>query len=377
MSIKVIRLPKNKMPAPAFTDANNIYICKEAREHEFNLLYKHEAGHIFLEHHLRRPKNKSARKHDDKWKLACELEIARNIYEEKDIELIKRPFSVLSGSVCPDTVKDLPEDLKIAEHIYKWLIKNQKEKQEDKCCATLKIQQHEKDEKQEQQKGKEGQEEQEGQEEKEQQKELSEEEIKKIKDFIEKATKELKVSLNNINKVNYPIKTIKTSIKPSLASEIDYILRSKNKRQRTYARESRVKSELFLLKGRKTIKKSPQIEIFVDRSGSFQGYRTQKSLEVIKDILKKYNVKVRTDFFYFSNGKLYNKDVPANGGNPYPLVMNHLEQSRPKIAIILTDDDQEGDLKPLSHKHTKIICVPIGVSHTSIARMIGAKDVNI
>ena len=54
--------------------------------------------------------------------------------------------------------------------------------------------------------------------------------------------------------------------------------------------------------------------------------------------------------------------------------MEHLEKSRPKIAIILTDDDLEGDLKPLSHNDTKIICVPIGVDKTTIAPLIGAVD---
>lgn len=350
---KVIFLSRSVMPAPAFTDHLRIFIAEEANSREREILIAHEQAHIWLNHHTRKAHDFSQDSFSKAlWDFSLELEIARNIYTPEDEDEIKKPFTILSGGVVRNTVPDLPEELIMAEDIYKWLQKNpDKQPAYEKFCSCPA---HEHDESEE------GTEEQ----------EISVEEIDQIKEAIE----EYRDTMRSREQVDRAHITRKI---PSLASDIDYILRSRKIRNRTYARPSRRSCDPFILKGRKKRKKAPRVEIFVDRSGSMSGEKTGASVEKLKTILRKYGASIRNDVFYFSDEKIYDHDIPPRGSNPYPLVMEHLERTRPKIAVILTDYDTSSTegLKPLSHRETEILCVPVCAKRTAISDLIGAKDV--
>lgn len=344
MSIKIIRLPRKKIHTPAFTDGAVIFICEEANNKEYILLKKHESAHILLNHFLRSPIEDVKNINRKNWEMAREIEIARNLYDDSDESLLKDKFSILHGGVGKNSIPELPPELLLAEEIYHWLCANKNE-EEHSCCATLKISDDE--------------------DKYEDKIVLSEDEIRVLIEECKKA----------IQDYTYEIETIKTKKIPTLASEIDYILRRKNLIKKTYLYPSRRESKIFILKGRRKIKKSPLVEIFVDRSGSFTPEKTKESLDVINIILRKYKTKIKSDFFYFSDGKLYDHDIPPDGCTPYHLVMNHIEKSHPKIAIIITDDDLEEGLKPISNSETKILCVAIGCDSTKISSIINAKEV--
>jgi predicted metal-dependent peptidase len=351
---KVFYPPRSEMPAPAFTDHSHIFICKEADNGDRSLLLRHEQAHIWLNHKTRKPDCENLDR--AVWTIALEMEIARNFYTKEDEARINRPFSALKGGYVSDTFKKMPPEIKMAEDIYQWLIDNPDERPDvTNFCVCRDCDENEGNE------GDEGNEESESS--------PSAKDIEEIEDGLKKIA--LDVTSEKYNKQLLEKK------KPSLASEIDYILRSKKVRNRTFMRESRRQVEGVILKGARKLKKSPRVEIFVDRSGSMSGEKTGASVEKLKRILRKYKASVRNDVFYFSSGKIYSHDIPPNGGNPYPLVMAHIEKSKPQIAVIITDYDLEetADLKPLSHSETKILCVPVCAERTAISHLIGAKEV--
>lgn len=356
---KIIRLPRSDMPAPAFTDFSRIYVAREANRVQDALLVLHEQAHIWLNHKTRRPDDFGTESFDKTlWDCAMEMEIARNIYTQKDDDEISKPMTILSGAFLRDSFPSMPPDLLLAEEIYDWLKKNP---QEVPSCAARKFcacSEH-------------GDEDGDEDDEDATSGKISAEEMKEIKAGLEKLAETMETEAKKIT-----INSIKVR-KPSLAGEIDHILRSRKVKNRTYMRPSRREAPPFILRGSKKLKKVPLVEIFVDRSGSMSGEKTAASVGKLKKVLAQYRASVECDVFYFSNGRIYNHDVPPNGGNPYPLVMAHLEKSRPKVAIIITDYDLEETrgLTPLSHRETKILCVPVCAERTAIANLIGAKDV--
>lgn len=350
--IETIFLDRIKMPAPAYTDFSKIFVAREANNSQRSILIAHEHAHVWLNHNTRRPHDFGQEKFNNHfWKMALEVEIARNIYTIDDEDEIRKPMTILSGGVVCDTFPEMPSDLLLAEDIYIWFQKNpdQIEKSNAKLfCSCSEERALEKE-------GEEG--------------------ASPDMESVKKDIGDVKETLKTLAKKT-PDKFI-VKKKPSLAGEIDYLLRSRKKRLKKYSRPSRREVDPFIFKGIKKIKKVPLVEIFVDRSGSMSGEKTGSSEEKLKHILKKYRASVENDVFYFSNGSLFNHDVPPNGSNPYGLVMDHLEKSRPEIAVILTDYDETDTIRltPLSHDVTKILCVPICAERTAISDLIGAKDV--
>ncbi|MDE2106526.1 MAG: hypothetical protein KGL39_55440 [Patescibacteria group bacterium] len=320
---------------------------------QYAVLLKHEQAHIWLNHRTRKPDCAPADVRPDVWRTALEIEIARNIYLANDIAEIKKPMTVISGGFVPDSYPKMPAELMLAEDIYDWLAENPDEQPAGggkMFCACSDC---------------EGEGEGEGGGEEEA---PTQAEIDEIKTVLEEMAK--KTAISDVKDDGQSGKRT-----PSLANEIDYILRKKSVRERTYLRPSRREiSGGIILRGRRKRKKSPLVEIFVDRSGSMSGEKTGASEEKLCAILSRYKAKIRNDVFYFSNEKLYDHDVPPRGSNPYGLVMDHLEKSRPKIAVILTDYDTSSTegLKPLEGGDTTIICVPICATHTAISKLIGA-----
>jgi hypothetical protein len=349
---KVVKLSRSTMPAPAYTDFSSIFIAREATPAQEKILIAHEQAHIWLNHHTRRAPDFNSGEYDRKiWDTALEMEIARCIYTPEDEDEIRKPLTLISGGFVSDSFKKMPSNIILAEDIYIWLKNNPQEMHKNiKFCSCPEHSENDSQNPSEP---------------------PSQEEIKQLK----LAIKHLAETISTKGDKYSAQKIIKP--KPSLASEIDYIFRNLKQKRGSYLRPSRREVEPFILRGKKKYRKRPAVEVYVDRSGSMSGEKTGASIERLKTILSRYRATIKNDVFYFSDGKIYPHDVRPSGGNPYPLVMEQIEKNRPTVAIIITDYDLEETegLKPLSHRETKILCVPVCAERTAISNLIGAIDV--
>jgi predicted metal-dependent peptidase len=342
---KIIRDTRDNIGAPAKTDFVKIYIDKDVSGKEYDVLLKHEQAHIWLEHNRRQSKGMKI----DTWLKACELEIARNIYTIDDIDIIKAPFSTISGGFVPDTIPNLPHYIVLAEEIYEWLLNNKNEENalnKCKCCNNL-DNNGEKEEK------------------------LSLEQVKSIIEYVKKEVESLQKSKiaekNTVLKLQEIIKR-----KPSLISEVDAALRNRIVREKSYRRPSRKENENYIEKGRITISSPPLVEIFIDRSGSFTPAKTAMAQNSLEKILKRYNSSIKHDVWFFGGGKISAQDF-SGGDTPYHLIAEHLKLTKPKIAIIVTDDDSCSEIKI----DTKMLVIPIDCNTTDFAKKSGATEVSI
>lgn len=353
--IKIIRKSRNLIGAPAMTDFSSIYIADDVTPDEYTVLLKHEKAHIWLEHNMRRTKDMD----HETWSLACELEIARNIYNEQDIAVIKAPFSRIQGGILPDSVPNLPDDLRLCEEIYDWLMNNQDGQADgagdgdgdgpyskvckcsygDDCDNTERMD-----------------------------RESAAELVEKAKDAADgiaasiKARQDTRIMLDKLKKR-----------KPSLVHEIDRSLRARVERDRSYRRPSRRENSALVMKGRLSMPKNPLVEIFVDRSGSFTPNKTAKAESALDVILKRYGASIKKDVWYFGGGRISAGNHSAGGDTPYHLIYQHLLQSRPKVAVVMTDNDACCDF-PEDHG-LNIVVLPIGCDGTEFAKKINGTEV--
>jgi hypothetical protein len=345
---EIVRLPRSQMPAPAYTDGLKIYIANNLSHREESLAIYHEQAHILLNHFYREIKMKNAY-HDfnkENWVMSTELEIARNLYTIEDEDLIKSKRSGLYRGITSDSIPELPSHIDIAEDIYDYLIKNNK-KCTTKCiCMQIESTNNENDIKPKEQISYTT-------------KEVKEILEKMIEAISKKAKKEQLIKNNSDHFENIKKR------KPTLVSEIDKSLRLRSLSQKTYNRPNRYYNEDYILKGRMTNYLSPLVEIFLDRSASFCDEKTKKANEVINAVLKKYGSSIKKDVWFFGDNKISSKDF--NGGNtPYHLIIEHLNKTNPKIAIIITDDDLADECEKIKNSKTKVLCVPVGCYQTDL-----------
>lgn len=342
----IIRRHADIMPARAYTDFVKIYIDEALSEAEENVAIRHEQAHIWCEHNLRSRKYRD----DSLWRVACEIEIARNIYTPEDIAVISRPRSRLHGGYLPSSINELPEGLLLAEEIYDWLINNpDKLPQQQTLCGCA----CDGDEK------------------------TDEGEVRdvqslvgSVKDAIDKKS----VQKQSQEKLNAKIDAVKYK-QPSLVDELDALLRHRVVRERSYRRPSRRSQDVSIIeKGLYSSQKRPLIEVFVDRSGSFCSAKTAAAESVLKLVLAKYNIQIKYDVFFFGNDKLSASDFGGGGNTPYRLIVEHIENTQPKIALVITDDD--GAESANVRAKTNIMCLPIGARSTKFAVAVGGKDVS-
>lgn len=341
---KVVRDSRENIGAPAKTDFVKIYIDEDISAKEYDVLFRHEQAHIWLEHNKRIVKGMERQI----WDASCELEIARNIYSHDDIAIIKAPLSRISGGIVPDSIPELPIDIMLAEEIYEWLLNN---KNEQKACQSCDCSAH-------------------GENESREDKISRAEALKLIDDAKEKIESSQKSKITEQNtKLN--LEEIKHR-KPSLVSEIDAALRRRIEREKSYRRPSRKEGGEYIEKGRITIARPPLVEIFIDRSGSFTPEKTAKAQNALEIILKRYNSSIRHDVWFFGSGKISAKDF-SGGDTPYHLISAHLTMTKPKIAIVVTDDDSCADIKI----DVKTLVIPIGCNSTDFAKKAHAIEVAI
>lgn len=146
--------------------------------------------------------------------------------------------------------------------------------------------------------------------------------------------------------------------KSKLSSDIAALARTAERRIRSTSVASRRQlDKTLVLPGYRAAKFAPKVEIFVDRSGSFDQAKTQASLAQVEKLIAKYGAKIKREIFYFGDGKL-RKDDPrvGYGDTPYHLIYNHLKLSQPALAVVITDDDHCASA-PAIPVPVRVLCV--------------------
>lgn len=342
----IVRKPLSEIGAPGMTDFVRIYIASELNKPEYRTTLRHEQGHVWSGHNRRRPRDA---KHDV-WAIACEMEIARTIYDKTDIRNVEAPRSRLAGGYLPNSIDGLPADVVLAEAIYDWLIENpDKQHPALKCCVC------------------DDSDESEG---------LGEhaEVGKVVSDARQKIDADERERLSQIA-TDSVYASLKSRV-PTLTCAVDAALRVRIERERSHRRPARRNADdSILLAGSISTPRPPLVEIFVDRSGSFSPQKTALAEIKLKELLSRYGSTIRSDVWFFGNGRLSDVDYGGGGDTPYHLIPRHLEKTKPKLAIIITDDDPVTADIPKLDKSTSILCVPIGSTRTNLASALNGVDV--
>ena len=343
----VVRQPQQMIGAPGKTDFVRIYIASELNKSEYRTTLRHEQGHVWSAHHRRRPKNAK----QELWVIACEMEIARTIYDKTDIENIKAPRSRLAGGYLPDSIDGLPVDVILAEDIYEWLLNNPKQGcAQLKCCVCDHSKEASNDSPDENAAS------------------AAAEASRKKLDEDEKA-KESQIAADSAY-------ALIRNRAPTLTCAVDAALRVRIERERSHRRPSRRNpGNDVLLPGSISKPRPPLVEIFVDRSGSFTPEKTASAENKLRELLERYGSTIRSDVWFFGNGRLSEVDYGGGGDTPYQLIPKHLEKTRPKLAIIITDDDPVSSQIASIDRYTSVLCVPIGCNRTNLAHALRGLDV--
>lgn len=336
------------IPAIAYTDFRFVYLSWLISKKEYDTAFLHEAGHIWLQHQYRQQvlqKEEGKSFNRQCWLIASDMEIAKQLYDAYDNAIITAPRSSLKGAITTKDTEKYPT-CEYAEDFY-YELKKENNEQQSTCCQC------ESDE------------------------ELDDVDPQNVKDLIEQAKKEIEKirEQKQIQDTKEKIKDFKPP-KPSLASEIDrHFGRTKGTRISSYRRPPRHESQDFIKKGMSSTARPPHLTLYVDRSGSFDTSKTATATSLIDTILKKYRGRITNDVIYFNDTLLSKDPINGGGGTNYQAVVDNIIKENAKLSIVITDDD--GYSPDKKYELPPTIVVPVGASHTVLARVLSLKELSI
>lgn len=341
------------MPAPGYTDGKNIYVADNLSRKERDVVIRHEQGHIWLWHFRRR---KLAEVHfgdkfaPESWVLAQELEIARVLYRPEDERVVTAPRSRLNGGVLADT-GNVPPKLLTVEEIYDWLVANAEPAEAAcNCCRP-------------------------GQGDEADPQDGEPYDIPSLVADAIQAAKEYDQAQKSSQLTTDVAKSLASPKPPSLASELDAVLRTRVVRERSFRRPSRRPSNGYIVRGAISTPRPPRITVYVDRSGSFDPSKTKLATERLHQILARYGASIRFDTFFFGDNRISQTDPGSGSGNtPYQLVVDQINAEQAEMAIVITDDDSADGITPVfdARRMTVMAC---GSDRTSLAKVAGCREV--
>jgi len=337
----LVRIPLSQMPsgAAAYTDGCTIFIpigCAAADE---RTMIRHESAHIWLRHFTRRGGRKFRL-----WAVACEMEIARNIYDDTDLRTIADRSSILHGAYLPDSVPDCPDTLRLAEEIYDWLMTNDKPITVKCACKVCDATDDPSTE------------------------DITVEDITAVRGMLDELCRQT-ILQKNIGQA------VREKSPPSLASEMDALFRTALVRERTYKRPPRTDSTNgFIERGRSNLLRSPRVQIYVDRSGSFTAQKTAAAQSTLSVVCDRYRSRIKSDVFYFGADTVSSADIAGGGNTPYHLVVEHINRTVPAVVIVLTDGDAAAGCGFVADG-VRVLVVPIDCSTTDFAAQVGGLEI--
>lgn len=345
----IVRQPLEVIGAPGKTDFVRLFIASELNKPEYRTTLRHEQAHVWARHNARRPKTLAR---PDLWTTACEMEIARTIYDQQDIENINAPRSRLAGGYLPSSIKGLPNEIVTAEDIYDWLLEQGADAPKMRCTCSVHFQ--------------------DGGE--------SSDETEPVEALTAAQATRERLDTEEVSRVSQAAVVSAYSAilnrPPALTEAVDAALRVRIERERSHRRPSRRHAGGdILMPGTISTPRPPLVEIFVDRSGSFSPEKTARAESHLRELLDRYGASIRSDVWFFGSGTLTARDSHRGGDTPYHLISAHLARTTPKLAIVITDDDPVSEHVTQAAKGTGVICVPIGCSRTNLASALGGRDV--
>lgn len=350
-----------RFPSIAYTDCSKVYISNIITlADEYDTLYRHECGHIWLQHQLRQIALVNLEKENfdrRRWAIATDLEIALHLYNEDDEAVINRPRSELKGGISKKDLENYPDCIFAEDFYFKQIeqpFDNESHDGEANDNAQQEDSSGDKD------------------------RDFRQLEDKEKQALIELAKEEIVKYKNEIQKHKISEETRRFLPKASLASEIDkHLGRVALARVASYKRPNRREERDFMKKGIVSKEMAPLVTIYVDRSGSFCEKKTRGANKKLDEILLKYRAKIKKDVIFFHDTLFY-EEPTSSGGTNYLDVANDIAKSSAKLAIIITDDDDcdNNCAEILKNCKTNILIIPIGCSHSKVASIFNAKEVN-
>lgn len=136
---------------------------------------------------------------------------------------------------------------------------------------------------------------------------------------------------------NSPIVRFKESLSKFIKNELYFEKNpSWRKFNKTYARSDVLKPGKAI-----TLAPVPLINIYYDRSGSWDAKKTEegsKAIATLNKYVRQGQIKIKV--YYFSNNvHTVEKDAVDEGGTDGQPILDHIEQTKPTNVIILTDSD--------------------------------------
>lgn len=350
MTIKIVEFEGNK-PAIAYTDYSAVYISTTLQGQQRRTAVKHEKAHIWLQHQGRRARLLKLKGVVEQtlWNTAADLEIAKHIYNDKDLAAIREPRSALANGISDIHVQQYPNAV-YAEEFYEELLKS----------ATVVPVSHDGD----------ANDSIEGE---------AQASYNAPQALVPKARAEADKEEANLEQTASEVQAQKAidgfqPPRPSMASLVDrYIGRGKVRPIKGYIRPSRrIVSSDMILRGKRLQVKSPRLTVYVDRSGSFTPSKTAASVAALHECLTKYRGRVALDVIYFADRLMLNDPGRGIGGTNYQPVVDQIAADRAELSIIITDEDSAEGVQ-LPRNMPNVVVVPVACSITSIGALLKAQ----
>lgn len=365
LAAPIVEVAPGSGPAPAWTDGTSIFLRADLSARERRTVLRHEQAHLWLDHFPRGARRRAQGALDERaWQLACELEIARQIYDQRDIDTITMPRSRLAGAILPDSL-GVPSEIREIEPIYLWLVEHPPADAPAPACCHAPGESGER--------GDDGFPGEPG--------EPGDDGAPGSASRAAMTSRDARDALDRAEgRAGAQAATETAALRqraPTLASEIDAAGRPALASFPSYRRPSRrAEGNDLLLRGRATVARTPKVEIYVDRSGSFASAKTRAAESAVTTILRRYRGSVRADVVYFGAGALTTTDpLVGRGDTPYDLVLARVRATRPALVVIITDDDPVPPDTGALPAGTRAIVVPIDCARTRLAPAIGAREV--
>lgn len=345
-------------PAPGYTNYTKVFVSRSLSKPEQDTILKHELAHIYLQHNSRLRDLLVEEGEVDllRWNRACDLEIAKHIYDDHDEAVLTSPINYLGsvGVILKRHTEQWP-DCEFAEQYYRALSEE----------STLFS--HDGDVNQELADLLESLDEAPGGVQ------------KAVGELVEEAKERIADHLAQEKAAVEAEKALHTPPKPSLASAIDrHLGRAKIDMIKTYRVPNRRSLESdFIKRGRTPKEKTAKVTVYVDRSGSFDATKTAASEEALKTILRKYRARIDCDVLYFNNSVLTKDPKYGQGGTNYLAVWSNILRDRAEVSVVITDSDP---CEPLPvdprEKPPTVVVVHIGGGSSQFGRAAKATVVD-
>lgn len=173
---------------------------------------------------------------------------------------------------------------------------------------------------------------------------------------------------------NSPIKKFRDNLNRFIKNEVG------REKVRTWKREDpRYEGTGIMRRGKARVSsgKIPSINVYFDRSGSWDAAKTKVGMDAIgtlNNYVRQGQIKIN---LYYFNTEIHSEDPGGRGGTWGTPIINHIKQTKPDNVIIMTDDDITDIDESVTVPGAVWLLFKGGQSRNLIDHIHGAKQTNI